>query len=320
MKNLTTPFITCSLIINPCTFRSETLEKLDDAYGFFFPANVLTYPSHDPQTYYNKVKECQTFSENYGYFSEVHPLVGKFTPNKQDIDITLNILKIIHEKLAGDLRIHATNEILSKVLAYRDLKEKMEIPIPIDDGKLTTYTVDTVFNLWHGMPAFALLPKDNESASPLLIYRGTEFSLKGWGSILSDLDFKGPGFSAFRKAQPSIHAWLEKIGKKTRVLGFSLGGALTAYTLLFEKDLISSAVAFNMPGLSLKNYQKWQTLENLPPFTVYLTQGDFVAKIGRTIGNLRICSLPERMKPLTAHTTLISFASTFYLSKSLESK
>ncbi len=214
--------------------------------------------------------------------------------------------------------MHATNEILTKVLAYRDLKEKMEIPIPSENGLLITYTVDTLFDLWHGMPAFGLIPKNNPEAPPLLIYRGTEFSFRGWGSILSDLDFKGPGFSAFRKAQPKIHAWLEKTGKKTQVLGFSLGGALAAYTLLFEKDLLSSAIAFNMPGLSLKNYELWRTLKDSPPFISYVTQGDFVAKIGHTIGDLRICSTGTPMKPLTAHTTLISFEPTFYLASSLK--
>src|SRR5207249_1381181 len=136
----------------------------------------------------------------------------------------------------------ASAELLSKVLAYRDLQLGQTIQIPVEiKGKivLETFTVDHLFDIWQGMPAFGLIPK-KKNLSSLLLFRGTDFSLiskRGIASVMSDLDPSGPGLKAFFHARKEIGGWLQAVqaqGKPARVMGFSLGGALAAYTFIYE--------------------------------------------------------------------------------------
>lgn len=309
-------FICCFLLINislQANLRTKSLNSVDKAFGALYPYRSLTYTLEMPlqtEVFYNKNPEFQAFAKKYGYLSEDHPIVGKVTNAQEDVLIAIDILKQVHEKIKDPLlRSMAVTEVLSKVLAYRNLKEKMEVPL----GDIT-YEVDIIFDLWHGMPAFGLVPKKGD-APPLLIFRGTDFSfLRGWASITSDFDPKGPGFSVFVSARPKIHEWLKKVGK-AKVMGFSLGGTLTAYTALFEKEFVLEAITFNMAGVSLQNQEEWKNLEGRPPLKAYLMQGDFVAKIGHLIGDLEVASFDQSLYPIASHTSLITFAKKFYLSK-----
>lgn len=310
-------FIICFLLINigayanlKSTLRTDALIKADKALSLLLPYQTLTYPLASPlqrNIFINSVPEFQLLAKNYGYFSE-HPLASKVTLDLKDVQITIDILKLIYEKIDDPfLRSFAIDEILCKVLAYRNLSDKQQISIgPV------LYEIDIVIDLWQGMPAFGLIPKQKGSAPPLLIFRGTDLSfLRGLPSIYSDLDPKGPGFTVFLNAKPKIHKWLEKVGK-AKVLGVSLGGALAAYTAIFEKDHILEAITFNMAGISQENFNKWR--EEKPPLKSYVIQGDFVAKIGHTVGDIKVASSDLVLYPIATHTTLISFLPKFYLS------
>ena len=308
--------------------RIKALKKLDQFLSWSTSENLKTYVLNDPleeETFEVDIPEMRTFAAKYGYFSPLRPIIGKVTTDEVDIKLTCCLLKTLYEK--GDELDYlqfATDEVLTKVLAYRDLKlgERIQIPV-ILQGKIifSTFTIDHLFNLWHGMPAFGLVPEQREM-EPILLFRGTDFSLdseRGWASMMSDLDMAGPGLSAFQNSQEEIHAWLHKVsakGKKAKVMGFSLGGALAAYTFIYENDGISSSgsAAFCPPGVANKVIEDWQSLpeKRRQGFTTYVNEGDLVSKVGKLFGTVYAFLVKRPLKPLSAHTQLMS-AETFLL-------
>jgi len=262
------------------------------------------------------------FQNKHHYFSS-HPLIGRVSSNKSDVEIVKDLLLNMHEKISSPLeRIFASNEILAKVLAYRDLKVEdiFAVPFVNKNGRpiLCNLIVDKTFNLWNGMPAFGLVCKDPHVA-PILLYRGTDLSLdtkRGWSSILSDLDFAGPGKNTYLHARSDIRKWLEKVKKqysKSRVMGFSLGGVLTSYTLLYEHDLIqkdeaSPSMAFSPPGVSKKVFLEWLSLpeKDKAPFMVFITKGDLVSKIGKLYGDVYQATPIPDLSAIMAHASLLS--------------
>jgi len=264
-------------------------------------------------------KEIFEFIHNYGYFSIYHPIVGVVTNEKRDIKVTNCLLASLPSQIKNPLQLqYSQDEVLAKVLAYRTLEKGMEI----DLGKLS-YKVDEVLNLWKGMPAYGLIPKDN-SQTPILLFRGTDLSLvseKGWASILSDLDVNGPGHSTFLMARDKIRKWLLKMQKNPpRLVGYSLGGAFVLFTLIHEYSLISKqslSRAYNPPGVSQEILDKWKELseEERPPHHTYVNQGDFVSQLGYFLSDVWEVSLPEPMGVIESHVTLISAEPEFTLSE-----
>jgi hypothetical protein len=307
--------------------RVRALESLDKMLSIAFDQKYrsykLLYPLYE-ENFKNNVVEAIDFERSFGYFSPNRPLVGHVTGEKEDIALTCQLLKDIHQQITAPVERRITSaEVLTKILAYRNLKEGMEVPIPIidksDKPKLMTYTVDSIFDLWHGMPAFGLVPKDRGKAAPILLYRGTDLSFgteRGWASVISDLNTSGPGLTAFLNAQQSIHEWLKKVaeyGVKARVMGYSLGGVLTAYTTLYEHDLINQdkkhpSLSFNPPGVSKAVLDQWQNLpENKKiPLSVFVVRGDLVSKIGLLFGDVVEFSVENGLKPIAAHVILVS--------------
>lgn len=268
-----------------------------------------------------EIEELISFSRRHSYFSK-HPLVGKVSSSLADFEITTKLLKVVDKNILDPQeRILASSEILCKVLAYRDLKEGMVFHLPTVErsGKANSseYVVDRLFNLWKGMPAFGLISKDGKS--PILLFRGTDLSLKterGRASLLSDIDIAGPGLHTFLRARESINSWLSHVykrcGMKARVFGFSLGGTLATYTALFEyrlisKDLDQPSIVFNPPGVTKKIYRKWERMkrEKRPSLLVFITKNDLIPKIGKVIGD-KYRLVPDKIKPpFYAHTTLV---------------
>lgn len=243
--------------------------------------------------------EVAAFVSRHGFFSSEKPLVGRVTLSEQDIASTAQFLSLISTLISDPkMRDQATGEILAKILAYRELKTGM---------KINHYTVDQVFDLWHGMPAFGLV---SDEAAPLLLFRGTDCNLcnrRAWASIWSDLDMRGPGYSVYQKARPSLRRWLK--GKNARAIGCSLGGALAAYAALFDSDLLSNAepsLAFNPPGVFKKRAKLWHSLNPKPQLITYTTTGDFISKVGYLIGDVCEFSSYRKLRPIEAHVKLIA--------------
>lgn len=264
-------------------------------------------------------EELFEFVRNYGYFSIFHPIVGIVTEEKRDIKVTNCLLSSLPTEIKDPLQLRfSEDEILAKILAYRPLKKGMQI-----DLGMSSYKVDEVIDLWRGMPAFGLVPK-NGSRTPILLFRGTDFSLvseKGWASILSDLDINGPGYSTFLVARDKIRKWLLKMQKTPpRLVGYSLGGAFVLFTLIHDYPLISKkdlSTAYNPPGVSKEVLEKWEQIpdELKPPHHTYVSQGDFVSQIGLFLSDVWEVSLPEPMGVIESHTTLFSAKPKFMISQ-----
>lgn len=222
---------------------------------------------------------AQAFLEQYGCFAS-HPLLGWVTESESDKSIAFQFL----EQMRDWPSIYQV-EFLSKVIAWRSLQVGDQIPL--EEG----YTVDRIFWLAPGFPAFGLQGK----GSAILLFRGTDLRWKGRASILSDLDLRGPGYGLYKKNRAELRPWLEH--RKAYATGFSLGGALAAYTALFESDLLTlPSITFNAPGI----YKK---LPCGAPLTHYINEGDPVSKVGRYIGEVKKISFPRPLRPLESHIT-----------------
>jgi hypothetical protein len=274
-------------------------------------------------SYINNISSLISFSESYGYFS-LHPLIGHVSDDPEDLNVVLRLFKDLSQAASIDsLAAFAIAELLAKALAYRDLSQGQRLEIPVKHGasfRLETFTVDHVFNLWNGMPAFGLIPEKKGIAS-LLLFRGTDLALyskRGWASVLSDVDMAGPGLSVFMQSRSEIHQWLDKAAaenKKAIVLGFSLGGCLAAYTFLYENELLNvkGSVSFNAPGFSESALEEWNHLSDKKrlQFVSYVNRGDIISKKGHLFGPAFELSTDLLMKPIFAHTVLMSGQTSF---------
>jgi hypothetical protein len=279
------------------------------------------------ETYVNHEVDFQKFLADHHHSSRLRPLIGVVTQNKEDILPVHQLLVKIKQTIKDKNQLTLiTDEILAKVVAYRNLEKGRKIPVPFVSKKgkikLALYKVDTVFNLM-GMPAFGLLP-NKKKAPPIILFRGTDLSLsmQGYSSILADLDLNGPGVLAFYAGQDEMHAWLAKNTKKfvkARALGYSLGGALVQYLAIIEKDYLSQdvrfpSVAFNQPGVSADFIEKWNrlSLDQRPHLRGYIVEGDIVSSVGKLIGDVKALTLDQPLEPLKAHVTLMSLQQRLY--------
>lgn len=305
--------------------RTKTLIQLDEWINRVTPLPIRTFPllnQEKVQNFQDPIAELDTFSKEHGFFSCNLPLVGVVTDDINDIEpVKKALVSLLLSKDPSFIEL-ATAELLSKVLAYRNLQKGMKIAIPsVNQGiaTLVEYEVNEVLDLWYEMPAFGLLPL-NEKAAPILLFRGSDFSLlskKSWASLLSDLDISGTGCTAFHMARPDIHNWLVKAfqtsGNKSKVMGFSLGGILSMYTTIFEKPLIASegSIAFNPPGFSKAIANRWKEVSSLQK--IYVTQGDLIPKLGILAPPAFVLFTKEDFAPIEAHTELVTANPSFFL-------
>jgi len=280
----------------------------------------------NPKIFHVSDSHILHFATQYSYFSDDHPLIAKVTNDPADLNLTQELLKEIHHSIKEDKqRTLMTDEVLAKILAYRELKKGQEILIPSQNNQLLTFEVDELFDLGKGMPAFGLISKNKGEAPSFLIFRGTEMSIlsrRGLASIISDLDPKGAGLSLFLKSQPAIHTWLKKtvtLHPKIKIIGFSLGGSLALYTYLYEYALIKnnsfeSCTIFNPPGVSEKIFDLWKSLSrnHQMKVKVFVTKGDLIPKIALLLGDIYQLSIDSSLLPIAAHTLLISAQPTYY--------
>jgi hypothetical protein len=311
--------------------RALLLRGVDSILSFLLSPFSKTYAhGKNKRSFQTSGEELTSFAKKHGFFSRERPLVGKVTVEREDVAIVTSILEKIPHLIPGVCEaLFATAEILAKVLAYRALEVGMKISLFTEvkggDSRLVEYEVTHLIEIWHGIPAFGLMPKERGSAPPILLFRGTDLTLQdrgARGSVLSDLDPKGPGFSAFFAGRERIQAFLKEAkesGMKARAIGYSLGGNLALYTLLYETEDLNStlpSIVFNVPGLFSHTYKLWQSTfkKKKAPLRLFVTEGDTISKVGKLVSPTSTLSAPERLGPLAAHVTLISFLPLYHSS------
>jgi len=310
--------------------RARTLLKLDKMLDWAFPAKDRSYQKNFTKTgyhYTNPIDHMTEFSKTFSYFSKKRPVISTVTQDQEDLMLASRLLTYTYQHCQNEEFLElATAEILSKVVAFRSLKEGMilSLPVVLSDGSRTLidYEVDKVIKMWPGMPAFGLRPLSSQG-NPILLFRGTDLSLEsrqGWASVLSDLDIQGPGLTAFQNSRKEIHDWLTSHvhqGKKVKVMGFSLGGVLALYTFIFEREWISDegSYAFNPPGISSSTFKKWEEIppQNRHAIKVLVTYGDLIPKMGKLAGDVYELSLDFSLKPVDAHVRLMCCQPSLYL-------
>lgn len=244
------------------------------------------------------------FYKKHGFFSEQRPIVCIATSDPQDLEAATTLLAHLDQYISQpDLLELAVFEMMAKVIAYRDLPKGYEFKIPT----LGLYRVDEVFDLWNGMPAFGLVSKEG---CPLLLFRGTDPTIgrkRGVASMVTDLDPRGPGYSVYLRARPQLRSWLQA-HPPARAIGQSLGGALAAYTVLWESDLLhptQPSVACNPPGFFRQARRLWDRLQERAPLITYITEGDAISRIGTVVGDIRRIGLDHPCRgPIEAHVAL----------------
>lgn len=273
-------------------------------------------------------RKTKIFSHNCSYLQEFvnkhkklsldKRLICKITKDQADVDIAVSLLYTIYEKLGDHPKIDLLAiEVLAKLIAYRTMQKDQVIPLLIKEKegsfKMVKYVVDHVFDLWNKVTAYGLIDPKNEE-SPILLFRGTDFSLlrdEGRATILSDLDPNGPGKSLYEHAGNTVRSWLSNVtenGKKARVIGHSLGGAFTLYGIILDHELMTNdcntpSIAFNFPGVSLELLRAWNQIPKKvrPSFQGFVGKGDLVSKFGLLFGDVWELSSKESLPPNTAH-------------------
>ena len=310
--------------IGNVSFAEQTFK-----YWEIFLSWLFKYPSRcyelelttAPQVFENPCDALYRLGQSYRATAASKGIICQVTNEAADLKHSNYVLKNIYTYIANPtLCDFTTAEVLAKVVAYRQLTrgDMLVIPSMQPNGQmaLVHYYVDTVFDLWSKIRAFGLTSPSRLSAPPILLFRGTDFSLRSKGgraSIISDLDPKGPGWAVFEKAEPALQNWLKKQGKeKTRLIGHSLGGAIVSYTLIKEFSFINTrdyacSYAFNFPGISDELFKRWEglSLDKKPAFRGIVCRGDVVSKFGKLFGDILEISLPSPLSPISAHELLL---------------
>lgn len=311
----------------PLERRKNILVQLDTWLDTLAPTSLKSFPlvsSIPSYTYADPPIEFSAFAVEHSFFSPTCPLISKATEDVADVIPVQKALRALMQSTSPFFIELATAEVLCKALAYRNLQKGMKIQIPVASQgsvRLIDYVVDEVLDLWQEMPGFGLVAEHKEEA-PILLFRGTDLSLdskKSWASLLSDLDLSGTGLSTFHFARADIHNWLVKADahsqKKAKVMGFSLGGILTLYTILFETEWVAKegSIAFNPPGVPSSIARRWDNIHNL--HTTYITQGDVISRLGTQPPTLFAFFGKDPLPPIKAHTQLITAEPVFFLEK-----
>jgi hypothetical protein len=101
-------------------------------------------------------------------------------------------------------------------------------------------------------------------------------------------------------------------------MGYSLGGVLTAYTTIFEANLMNrkprqTSMSFNPPGVSHAIWELWNDMTDKvrAPLSVFVVRGDLVSKIGLLFGDVVEFSIDEHLKPISAHVLFVTGQPTY---------
>lgn len=158
--------------------------------------------------------------------------------------------RILDEAEESKFQKHIRYEKLSKedIYNYAQGKQPFDKLFQGYDPKKSKFFYDPVTDL----AAVGLVPEDS-NANPVLVFQGTDW--KTDSLPISDTHPLGIGADQFNAAQQlGIDSWLKENalnGKKSDVIGHSLGGALAQMTTAEFSEYVNETVTYNSPGVGL---------------------------------------------------------------------
>ncbi|MCH1429526.1 MAG: hypothetical protein L7U87_02080 [Chlamydiales bacterium] len=211
-------------------------------------------------------------------------------------------------------------EVISKRLAFVAFslldEDNLFIDIPVikergSDFVSQRFKIESIFKSEARIPCWGLVPVDgddnpleDESVSPIVLWRGTAPKLSaegGLASVLQNLDARGPAYSMFDAHREDLEAWLDRVtlgGEiKARTIGYSQGAALSTYTAVEFPEYLSNdfekspSYAWCAPGINENHLAVWDRLpiqlQQQPALVSTLTAKDPVSLTGENIVSAR---------------------------------
>lgn len=202
-----------------------------------------------------------------------------------------------------------------------DESDSIQIPQFIDNKwQMVEFTISCIeltpkkgfLSLWiqekDQSHAYGLSSKQKD-ISPILIFSGTTYPA-GDGClthIKNDFKaFRSVGDELFQSGKTQIQNWIKDLnGKKTKILGMSLGGGVALIMATKMPQAVEEVFAFNPPGLY---HLPQETTFTQPPVRVLSQLNDPVSKLGKWHANWTLAHihLPTDIIPnqLIAHASI----------------
>ncbi len=220
-----------------------------------------------------------------------------------------DLIPIVAQVKSGILSVEKANlivhELIAKVLAYEVLDPDQTIFLPtlVDDSFIFCPFKPLFINLHDGNAAYLLLPEATDlGISPILSFRGTSPTSSS-GSIKANIGFSAiraglfstemfPTWDAGRNVIEKDHHLITHIladcasrgyGKCT-LTGHSLGGKLASSFAVegTNAQYVKEVIAFNSPGVSSSDLNRYNRLTEKFKASVYTTQNDAINFFCRT--------------------------------------
>jgi Putative esterase len=157
-----------------------------------------------------------------------------------------------------------------------------------------SYSIDriqlTPNELGDPLYAYGLVPVENKSAPPLLLFMGTPPSTSTGAKLAEWIDF-APGYAigeiAYEYAEDKLVNWINNANKqcekKVQLYGQSLGGSLSLICASTHPDKIGKVFAYNPPAPTDKILSRYKVNSDgiVPPqVNVYNQKNDLVCSLG----------------------------------------
>lgn len=320
-------------------------------------AEIPTVPSSKREIKVNNWDICNFAYQKSSHLSELETYIPqKSTEEKKlkEIERVLNEIPnaknaLLNGRGAYDDLVDIDNqqlmigEVISKRLAFVAFslldEESLYINIPVikergSDFVSQRFKIESIFQSEAKIPCWGLIPVDeddnpleDESVSPIVLWRGTAPKLAAEGgiaSVLQNLDARGPAYSMFDAHRGDLEKWLDRVtlgGEiKARTIGYSQGAALSTYTAVEFPEYLSNdfekspSYAWCTPGINENHLALWDRLpiqlQQQPALVSTLTAKDPVSLTGENIVSARALFIESNVKyqgiDTKAHTQMIT--------------
>lgn len=225
------------------------------------------------------------------------------------------------------IRNAMVGELLTKYIVAVPLEEGMQFPLPCFNRALEpvciSYAIQCRFFLGNsGIPVYILQPApeyDAEGCCPIVVFRGTKFSLdckSDIRSIVENLNKEGAARGLYNEFRKTLGRYMKAkcagengTAPRFRVMGYSQGGVLAQRAVVdfyeyVAREPLHLSLFFNSPALEDDYFNRWLEIPETsrPSCFNILRTGDPVSKRGhKFIGNVYEVEPLQKEGLLQAH-------------------